>query len=54
MYTYGWFILRIYKKTTKFCKAIILQLKNKSSLKNIAQKKKNYDVDDCMVYKPIL
>ena len=28
MYTYGWFLLRFDRKTTKFCKAIILQLKN--------------------------
>ena len=25
MYTYGWFTLRFDRKTTKFCKAIILQ-----------------------------
>ena len=31
MYTYGWFMLRFWQKTTKFCKAIIFQLKKKKT-----------------------
>ena len=31
MYTYDWFIVEVWQKTIKLCKAIILQLKNKKS-----------------------
>ena len=38
-YVYLWLIhVGVWQKTTQFCKAIILQLKNK--LKNISQEKK--------------
>ena len=32
-YTYDWFLLMFWQKTTKFCKAIIFQLKNKVAKK---------------------
>ena len=41
MYTCGGFILRFDRKQQKFCKAIILQLKNKLILK---RKKKNQSI----------
>jgi len=35
IYVYLWLIhVEVWQKTTKFCKAIILQLKNKSIFKN--------------------